>query len=900
MTGIHINGRFSNINGLEQCTGCPEGYYSKIVESIGCVACPPGESSTDGLNCKTCGSNTVEIDHKCQYCLSGTFFEDNSCKNCPTGYFADSMANSVASTRQCTECPSGWAQDNEGIPLSYRGGVDSDMFDVDYDTRDSAEAASLKRGVASFISENTIKWRVIKTTKNIKQDTSSKYTIYRSSSCFECDAGEVTNLFEGGSSFCLKCEPGEICQECSAGKHFSDDNTCENCPKGYISSKGSSICNTCPVGKREIVQHKQCEFCALGEQPGPLTGDVSGDHTCVDCPAGYFGSTDGVCTACPRGFYQSHIRQQTCTICPDLYTTDSPGQTASTFCKECPAAFTLVVDGICSTCPAGRITGSNGCEDCQPGKHRRASDTICSDCAIGKFSNSDAACTKCEIGTYTDTPGQSECEVCHGSITAVTCSRCPAGKWGTPTTSCQNCTAGYWSLAGSDEACSKCGIGRANDKKTQKICPACLPGKYADVLGSVTCKECPLGRFQENELAGVCIECPIGTFQDILGSETCKKCQAGTYTERTASDSLNDCKDCPAGYMEVAGVCNICPERSYQPLEKSTNCEACPDETISTRGSVSHEDCFPIEGMKSYVFGMKGDSKPPQSASKKCEVRPNLVMLCPGCSCDDDSRNGFWSGPICDECRRGFATTSCLAKCPAYDGTHDSTMCNGNGFCWYGKYGNGLCYCGSKHAIDSSGENVVVDVRLCPKGQICPNYGVKEQTQTNYRPLYYIMRYRQFSVFVLQLNKYVPDRGHMWFKRFPPSIAYENTCLHCASAYSQDISTSVGFWNNDGDYEYFEDEKQALTGFHGENCQYQCGLCLNGGRCSHAPHPYRYSYTILDSFENPRENVFIPQTICICSSLVFDSENMCCPNGFQPYIHYGLRNNPKLIHHFSF
>lgn len=891
-------GKFSNINGLEQCAGCPEGYFSDNVGSIGCVACPSGQSSTDGLNCEPCGSNTVEIDHKCQYCLSGTFFDGGSCKKCPIGWFADSAATSGAPTRPCTICPSGRAQDIEGIPLSYRGGVDSDMTNDDYTTRDSAEAAaaSLKRGVASYFKDGQIVWRVIQTTKNIKQDTSSKYTIYRTSSCFECDEGEVTNLFEEGSSFCLKCAAGEICQECSNGKYFSDENTCENCPKGYISSQGSSICNTCPVGKRED-DHTKCQFCPAGFQPGPLSG-TNGDHLCEDCPAGYFGSTQGVCTACPRGFYQQHKRQQKCIICPDLYTTDGPGKSANV-CAKCAAAFTLVVDGICSTCPAGRITGSNGCEDCQPGKHRRASDTICSDCAIGKFSNSVLPCTTCEIGKYTDTPGQSECEVCHGSVTAVTCSRCPAGKWGTPTTSCEDCPMGYWSLAGSDEACSKCGIGRANDKETQKICPACLPGKYADVLGSVTCKECPLGRFQENELAGVCIECPIGTFQDILGSETCKKCQAGTYTESVASVSIDKCINCPAGYMEVSGVCNICPERSYQPLEKSTNCEACPDETISARGSVSHEDCFPIEGMKSYVFGMKGDSKPPQSASKKCEVRPNLVMLCPGCSCDDDSRNGFWSGPICDECRRGFATTTCLAKCPAYDGTHDSTMCNGNGFCWYGKYGNGLCYCGSKHAIDSSGENVVVDVRLCPKGQICPNYGVKEQTQTNYRPLYYIMRYRQFSVFVLQLNKYVPDRGHMWFKRFPPSIAYENTCLHCASAYSQDISTSVGFWNNDGDYEYFEDEQQALTGFHGENCQYQCGLCLNGGRCLHAPHPYRYSYTIVDSFENPRENVFIPQTVCICSSLVFDSENMCCPNGFQPYIHYGLRNNPKPYTRFS-
>jgi hypothetical protein len=217
-------------------------------------------------------------------------------------------------------------------------------------------------------------------------------------------------------------------------------------------------------------------------------------------------------------------------------------------------------------------------------------------------------------------------------------------------------------------------------------------------------------------------------------------------------------------------------------------------------------------------------------------------------------------------------------------------MCSGNGFCWFGKFGTGLCYCGGKSKIDPTGENVVVDVQLCPKGTICPGYGITKQTETTYKPLYYIIRYRQFSTFVLLLSRYTPERGHMWFKRFAPSIAYENTCLSCVGTYSRNPKTTVGFWNNKDDYEDFSSELQSENGFHGENCQYECGLCLNGGRCLNAPHPYRYSYTIEDSFRGEKP-IFLPSTTCICSSLVYDPENMCCPKGFQPYVHYGLRLN---------
>jgi len=854
-----LSGQYSDEKSKTICTNCPKGYNSEP-ESVGCLKCP------DGMTTDAAGEND------CKYCPVPKFEKDGLCQSCPKGWtFGRSdAANCGASPNfiygptclsKCEACPEGKYQDKS---------------DVAYATT----CQTCPQGYYGDLSG--------------------------SDECKTCPNGYLTNSYESGSTFCVSCgATDDNCQECAAGKYFkkNDDatSTCAECPNGYISPVGSSSCSTCQLGHIADSLHKDCVKCVHGKFPGPFE-DLVGVHMCNDCPNGYYGQ-NGRCFDCPRGFFAADPAGKTdCSQCSKLTTTDDIRATQASECKDCPAGNTLVIDGICTTCPPGKLTVSGNCRLCQAGKYRSYSETICENCASGKFSLAGSPCTKCPDGYYTDSVGSGECFQCTGDVTVSTCEKCSAGRFGSPP-NCKDCEPGRWSLAGESNICSQCGIGLYQPEQGKTRCVECIPGKYEDELGSIKCKNCEKGKFQEDPRAGVCRKCFIGTYQAIEGSIACEKCQSGKYTESEGSTDHLQCINCPAGYMEVSGVCEICPERTYQPEQRSTDCETCSEGEISQRGSTSSDDCFSIQGLTSYVFGMKGDSKSPQSESKKCEIRPNLVMLCPGCSCDDDSRNGFWDGPICNECRRGFATTTCLAKCPAYDGTHDSTICNGNGFCWYGKFGNGLCYCGGRSEIDSSGENVVVDVRLCPKGQICPNYGVKEQVRTNYRPLYYIMRYRQFSVFVLQLNKYVPDRGHMWFKRFPPSIAYENTCLACTSSYKQDAMTEVGFWNIDSEdetteFEIFNQKQQSKTGFHGENCQYECGLCLNGGRCNHAPHPYRYSYTILDTFL-PKRDIYIPQTICICSSLVFDSENMCCPNGFQPYIHYGLRNNPKPYTRFS-
>ena len=907
------------------CKTCEAGKDG--TSATACVNCLPGRFKPGSYgSCQICPEGLASTDSrlKCQTCSKGKFVDtgEGICKDCPNGYYMESYTNS-APPLKCSPAPTGtyqseygedtWVNCTEG---TYADVIASIVCKTCETGRISTEGSFLCEECPSGYGANDNHLECDKCGQgNTTVDGSCQYCPLGSQSstygneticvdcpsgyyrdvldptpcdlcaigkktkstteCDDCPDGEVTNLVGEGSSFCIE-DNNETIRECSPGSYY-DGNECIECDQGDISPQGSSTCISCESNEYE--EENVCYTCPSGKK---VT-----DNVCTNCTSGKFGM-DGRCQECSKGNWQHKEGQDSCRPCDNMQYTDSIGSVHLESCKDCdPVQYTVVVDGVCASCPPGRVTTDSGCQNCPGGTYRSATEEQCQPCLVGKASSSGNQCITCQPGKYADRPGLSECKNCISGVTATGCEVCAAGTFGV---GCDPCPAGYWSLAGQDE-CSSCAVGLFQELTSQSGCLACQPGKFANEPASTVCEECLPGRYQPSERAGICIECLQGQYTDQYKAIQCSKCPAGTYTEKEGANSLSGCLECPMGTMEVNGLCIGCPERFYGDLPKQTACKACPDDKLSPKNSLSQDACFSKEGFVTYVFGMKGDSKPPQSYTKNCEIRPNLVMLCPGCSCDDDTRNGFWDGPICNECRRGFATRDCTAICPAYDGTHDSTMCNGNGFCWYGKFGDGLCYCGGKSEIDSTGENVVVDVRLCPKDKICPGYGVEEQTKTKYMPKYYIMQYRQFSVFVLMLNKYTPQRGHMWFKRFPPAIAYENTCLACTGGYARTPKTEVGYWNRDQDYDLFADHLQTLNGFHGENCQYECALCLNGGRCHNVPHPYRFSYTIEDTFR-PQREIFLPQTNCICSSMVFDAENMCCPNGFQPFVHYGLRLNP--------
>ncbi len=89
------------------------------------------------------------------------------------------------------------------------------------------------------------------------------------------------------------------------------------------------------------------------------------------------------------------------------------------------------------------------------------------------------------------------------------------------------------------------------------------------------------------------------------------------------------------------------------------------------------------------------DLSPPTIVlESKCEIMPGFTLRCTICDCFSDSIQGYWDGPMCSACQRGYATKTCKKICPGYDGKNDNTMCSGNGVCIYGIEGSGRCMCG--------------------------------------------------------------------------------------------------------------------------------------------------------------------------------------------------------------
>lgn len=861
------------------CESCERGKYVK--EGI-CTECPLGFiKEEDGpIDCSQCPLNYISNQHECEKCSIHRIVDNNECK-CIQGYKEESNACIKCSSTEfqdeigqnsCKACPNNQVSVNNVCAFCTLGNGyvagECKLCPSGWARQETDDGTCKECAVGRYASNNRcfdcqigFYQDQIATTECIYCENAKYQNAIGQANCKTCTGTLQTNLIGKGSTFCCeenqcdtdKCGPGRDrsssnCTECAAGRWSTQNTNCQDCPNGYIADSPES---------------HECKMCTDGQVSN------SGNQACETCPAGKY--EEGYeCKSCPRGKFTSTSEQTSCKDCPFLgtkpQTTNETEQTSNANCSPCSDNWVIKPDGACGDCGQGEFVESYECKTCP----------------TGYFSddNHQTSCTVCPRGETTLGPGASSCISCIGNDCG-----CAPGEYG-PT--CSTCPKGWWSTGG--VRCNACTARTYQDEEGQNGCKNCAAGKYSDVMGLGECKICPNGYFQNKDTQGSCFDCPLGRYSLTGYDKECDTCPAGSSTEEENSVSQAQCQHCNAGKYESNGICNECLESFYQDEEGQTTCKSCPDAKWSEPGSTSEsEDCFETGTLTTYTFGNMKDQTTSSAFETTCEIRPNFVLLCPACTCNSDSRNGFWDGPLCNECRRGFASRYCTSICPGYNGQDDSTMCNGNGRCWFGRFGNGLCYCGGNHVIDQTAENSFVDVRTCPRGQICPGYGSSAVEKTSYIPQYYIIQYRQFTTFVLQMSKYTPERGHMWFKRYAPSKAYENSCSVCTSKYESSLMTEVGYWANDGAYKIFPPQAQSANGFHGENCQHECALCLNNGYCVHSPHPFYYSYTIKDTFMD-KGRLIVPTTACICRSSVFDASHMCCPNGFQPYIYYGSKH----------
>jgi len=943
-------GKYQDIQGAIKCKNCPDG-YAQTVGNQKCIQCSAGRFLTPLFRCAdACPDGSWNVDSVCQVCQAGKYSERNSdvCKPCAVGYFkyGPSTSNcsqcpsgfiSITSKQSCTQCEA-------GTQPNITDEVCNQCVAGQYENNNICEECAPGR---FSMTKQTMctqceagQYQTLRGQASCSNCPVGTFSNVRQRACTTCPTGY--GVSSEGASACVLCTGAETvngqCVTCNAGMYDSGPR-CSACPLGYASNDGASQCTICPMDTYSddgiLNANGLCKLCTKSQGstnimhgPGSWKCCISG---CSDCPAGTY-RDENKCSSCPLGFfsnsasdrctaciaregeYADSVKSTECKACAEGYDSTGseclacgPGTSEFMFdCLDCPRGWysSSEVNPDCTRCAPQKTTlasASNAasacgevtcktneivdefgkCQVCGGGKY--VDGYHCKECPLGYFKNTpeDQDCTVCPPRFNTETTGQLNCFMCPPGETCG----CPWGQYGPDKDTCTDCPVGFFSKGNAE--CTACSAHTYQDEEGKGGCKSCPAGRFGDTVGSASCKECAAGTFQKFTASGACDECTRGRYSS-TGQIECTNCTAGTSTISEKSTVLSQCHPCPIGTMESDHLCMPCHEGQYQNEPGTKVCKQCPARKWSAPGTKTESECFSMSGLVTYTFGNVQDSKEDTEFTTLCELRPNFIMLCPACTCDADSRNGFWGGPLCNECERGFATRFCTSICPGYDGRHDSTICNGNGRCWFGRQGTGICYCGGKDEIDSSAENVFVDTRYCPAGQICPGYGVEKVAVMKYIPLYYLLVYRQFTSFVLQMTQYTPQRGHMWFKRFSPAKAFENTCTQCTSKFSDSVMTSVGHWNNDNEYGLFPNSAQSPNGFHGENCQHECAVCLNGGSCVHSPHPYRYTYTIEDTFQLQKA-ITVPTTACLCTSNVFDASHMCCPNGFQPYVYYGKR-----------
>ena len=210
----------------------------------------------------------------------------------------------------------------------------------------------------------------------------------------------------------------------------------------------------------------------------------------------------------------------------------------------------------CVQCAVTCSTGSYVMTSCSG-----TTDSVCSICAAGSFSNTTNAanCTLCPLGSYTSSSGLSVCTACKTcSPNGYTVSPCPAGS--TSDVSACACNAGYY---GTGLTCTACKTCSANGYLSA-TCPA---GSTSDV-SACTCNAGYLGN-------GLTCVCPSGYYS----SGSCLPCTNGnsysTYTG-PGTTATNCPVTCNAGFYASGGfLCTPCAAGTYSAGGSATVCTNC-------------------------------------------------------------------------------------------------------------------------------------------------------------------------------------------------------------------------------------------------------------------------------------------------------------------------------------
>jgi len=304
--------------------------------------------------------------------------------------------------------------------------------------------------------------------------------------------------------------------------------------------------------------------------------------------AGTYGGSRSLtaCTLCEAGSYQDANGASACKKCPSRHhvTRDIAGlkdiqgasNALSCICREGfvgPPGHTVAPDGsrVCVACAAGHAKGGPSILGSE----------VCAPCSWGSFMplTVATACVSCPNGSVPSKEG----------ARATTCAACTAGKYSNASysESCSMCPAGMF-VSDTALLSKEVAIPHVLDEVPVRIgvtyvklfagatgCQACPVAKYSSV-GSQNCSTCGGGTYGiSTPGATSCLVCEPGQFQMFDGRTNCEACPELSVTKWSGASTMSLCV-CVAGYYRVGSECVWCMKGKFKRSIGNEECEKCP------------------------------------------------------------------------------------------------------------------------------------------------------------------------------------------------------------------------------------------------------------------------------------------------------------------------------------
>lgn len=476
--------------------------------------------------------------------------------------------------------------------------------------------------------------------------------------------------------------PGAATCTCNAGFSSSGSGSnlaCTPCVAGtFKASAGNGACTDCTAGNENggfttscAVPCTQNSFCPAGLPPQQCPDSVSTDAA-NDGTTDTVGSDDVTDCKCIAGYKQVTAAGATCVQCPaGSYGTD--GRT----CSACETPMYNPTAGAtgCETCDDGSVTskaagaadedGNVACTACHGDSTE--SSNVC-ECNAGYYNDASDSCAKCPVGKFKDAVGNTACDNCAGGTTGgegrdATCTdACPANSYcpdGEPPALCPASGAADGTSDEGSDAIDACACAPGYELNTvDQTCDACPAGSVGD--GATPCMACTGDEYADNNVCGTCADGEIAVFVDsgspandgMTGNTQCHECTSPEAPTLTAG--AWSCAPCP--YLEyrnpTTGECVACP---YTVGAAADGNDGAVRITNDGDAGATEESC-PTPNFDAYTCGAlnTGATNSLDDDSYAC----TLKRFCPG------------SGGTTDD-----NTLTCPSNAPC-DGTGTPHVCN--------------------------------------------------------------------------------------------------------------------------------------------------------------------------------------------------------------------------------